>query len=205
MKETTRNQIHHRDICNLKVGNLDPREQHLHNKMKIGKDRESILIPPNDDPLVGRDHGSTFCVTVQTAAEQPGCPCWPPGSGYRQKTHCKSQRRGQQCLWRCMGAHPVWPGCSRLSKRKHIRSIVVQLNQCVFLITSELCCKSMLGTWTVCPSRLANLGDNTGLFPDCEASTEHLSPRVVLSGRVSGQSDRTQSDQIRVPERDKRG
>lgn len=118
---------------------MDPREQHLHNKMKIDKDRERILIPLHDDPLVGRDHGSTFCVTVETAAEQPGCPCWPPGSGYRQKTHCKSRRRGQRCLWRCMGAHPVWPGCSRLSKIKHIRSIVVQLNQCIFLIPSELC------------------------------------------------------------------
>lgn len=51
---------------------------------------------------------------------------------------------------------------------------------------------------------LANLGDSAGLFPDCEASTEHLSPGVVLSGRVGGQSDRTQSNQIWVPERDKR-
>ena len=89
-------------------------------------------------------------------------------------------------------------------KEKHIRSTMVQLNQCLFLITSGLSCRSVLGAWTACPSRLANLGDNTGLFPDCEASTEHLSPRVVLSGRVSGQSDRTQSDQIWVPERNKR-
>lgn len=46
---------------------------------------------------------------------------------------------------------------------------------------------------------VGDLGDSTGLFPDCEASAQHLSPGVVLSGRVSGQSDRAQSDQIWVP------
>lgn len=51
---------------------------------------------------------------------------------------------------------------------------------------------------------LANLCDSAGHFPDCEASTEHLSPGVVLSGRVSGQSDRTQSNQIWVAERDQK-
>lgn len=55
----------------------------------------------------------------------------------------------------------------------------------------------------LCPFHLANLGNRTGLFPDCEASTEHLSPRVLFRGRVSGQSDWTQSDQIRVSEMDK--
>lgn len=53
------------------------------------------------------------------------------------------------------------------------------------------------------PRHLANLGDGAGLLPDREASTEHLSPGVVLRGGVGGQSDRAQSNQIRVPERDK--
>lgn len=98
-----------------------PRAQHRHNR------GEMILIPPTDAtaPLVGRPW-RRCCVTVQRAAEQPGCPCWPPGSCYRRKKRCKSWRRGQRCLWRCKAGHPEWPGCSRWSERKHISSDVVQ-------------------------------------------------------------------------------
>lgn len=50
--------------------------------------------------------------------------------------------------------------------------------------------------------RLANLSDGAGLLQECEACTEHLSPGVVVCGRVSGQSDGAQRNQIRVPKRD---
>lgn len=177
-----------------------------------GEGRDIILIPPTDAtaPLVA-PLWQHCCVTVQRVAEQPGCPCWSPGSGYRQKRHCKSWRRGQQCLWRCRGGHPVWPGCSRWSETKRIRSNEVLELLCFSFVAvncyecSEQCAHSKRACWAACPSHLANLGDSTGLFPDCEASTEHLSPGEVLSGRVGGQSDRTQSNQIRVPERAKRG
>lgn len=53
----------------------------------------------------------------------------------------------------------------------------------------------------LCRSPSANLGDGSGLFQDCEAGTEHLSPGIVFSGRVSWQSDRAQSYQVRIPER----
>lgn len=51
---------------------------------------------------------------------------------------------------------------------------------------------------------VANLGDSAGFLPNCEAGTEHLSSGIIFSGRVGGQSDRTQSNQIWVPGRDKR-
>ena len=48
----------------------------------------------------------------------------------------------------------------------------------------------------------AHLGDCTGLRPDSETSTKHLSPGIVLSGRVGGPGDRAQGNLVRVPERD---
>lgn len=60
----------------------------------------------------------------------------------------------------------------------------------------------MYALWAVSPSCLANLGDDTGLLQDGEASTENLAPGVVLTRRVGGQSDWTESNQVWIPERD---
>lgn len=46
----------------------------------------------------------------------------------------------------------------------------------------------------------ADLGETSGLLPDCEPSTEHLSPGVTVSRRMGGQTDRTQGDQVWISE-----
>lgn len=53
-----------------------------------------------------------------------------------------------------------------------------------------------------CAVLRSNLGDTTGLFQDGEAGAENLSSGVVLHGGVGGQSDRSESNQIGIPEMD---
>lgn len=46
----------------------------------------------------------------------------------------------------------------------------------------------------------ADLGETSRLLPDCEPSTEHLSPGVTLSRWMGGQTDGTQGDQVWISE-----
>lgn len=46
----------------------------------------------------------------------------------------------------------------------------------------------------------ADLGETAGVLPDREPSTEHLSPGVSVRGWMGGQRDRTQGDQVWIPE-----